>query len=211
MAGDFNHANLKVVLPRLYQHVKYATRGDNTLDKVYTNIKGGYRAKAHLGQSDHVSLLLIPAYSPIRKSVSTIIKTIKTWPLDATPQLQDCFENTDWVFFEHEDLEQYTSAVLGYIKHCSDSVTVDKRIRVHPNKKPWMTGDVQHLVRERDIAFRTGERKLYSTARTDLKRGIKRAKMDYKGKIEDCFRVNDSRRVWQGVQLQTQPPLGRRG
>ena len=40
IAGDFNHANLKVVLPRLYQHVTCATRGDTTLDKVYTNIKG---------------------------------------------------------------------------------------------------------------------------------------------------------------------------
>ncbi|KAK1896420.1 putative protein YpdA [Dissostichus eleginoides] len=103
--------------------------------------------------------------------------------------MQDCFENTDWGFFEHEDLEQDTSAVLGYIKHCTDSVTVDKRIRVHPNKKPWMTGELQRLVRERDIAFRTGERELYSTARADLKRGIKRAKTDYKGKIEDFFQA----------------------
>jgi hypothetical protein len=63
IAGDFNHANLKTALPKFHQHVKCATRGDNILDKVYSNIKLGYKARPlpHLGQSDHLSLLLIPA------------------------------------------------------------------------------------------------------------------------------------------------------
>ena len=39
IAGDFNHANLKAVLPKLHQHVKCATRGANTMDKVYLNIR----------------------------------------------------------------------------------------------------------------------------------------------------------------------------
>ncbi len=36
IAVDFNHANLKTVLPKFYQHVNFATRGNNTLDFVYT-------------------------------------------------------------------------------------------------------------------------------------------------------------------------------
>ena len=49
---------------------KCATRGSRTLDKVYTNIILGYRARplSHLGQSDHLSLLLIAAYAPIKKT-----------------------------------------------------------------------------------------------------------------------------------------------
>lgn len=39
VAGDFNQASLKSVLPKFYQHVKIATRGENTLDLVHTNIK----------------------------------------------------------------------------------------------------------------------------------------------------------------------------
>lgn len=39
VAGDFNKASLKSVLPQFHQHVKYATRGNNTLDLLYTNIK----------------------------------------------------------------------------------------------------------------------------------------------------------------------------
>lgn len=43
--------------------------GERTLDKVYSNIKLGYRAGPllHLGQSDHLSLLLMPAYAPSGK------------------------------------------------------------------------------------------------------------------------------------------------
>ena len=39
VAGDFNKASLKSVLPKFYQHVDCPTRGENTLDHVYTNIK----------------------------------------------------------------------------------------------------------------------------------------------------------------------------
>lgn len=34
IAGDFNHANLRSVLPKFYQNVSCPTRGANTLDNV---------------------------------------------------------------------------------------------------------------------------------------------------------------------------------
>lgn len=61
------------------------------------------------------------------------------WPEGASQQLQDCFENTNWDVFEHQDLEEQTSAVLGYITHCVDTVTNEKEIQVYPNQKPWIT------------------------------------------------------------------------
>ncbi|KAI3359507.1 hypothetical protein L3Q82_013908 [Scortum barcoo] len=36
VAGDFNSANLRKVLLRCHQHISYPTRGENTLDHVYT-------------------------------------------------------------------------------------------------------------------------------------------------------------------------------
>jgi len=41
IAGDFNNADLKAALPKFHQHVRCATRGENTLDKLYFNIKQG--------------------------------------------------------------------------------------------------------------------------------------------------------------------------
>lgn len=67
------------MLPKFNQHIECATRGANILDTVYSNIKQGFRAKqlAHLGQSDHMSLLSFPAYIPLRKSVSTTFRTVR--------------------------------------------------------------------------------------------------------------------------------------
>lgn len=44
VAGDFNHSNFKTVLPRFHQHVSCHTRGNKTLDHVYSNIAGSYKA-----------------------------------------------------------------------------------------------------------------------------------------------------------------------
>lgn len=42
VAGDFNHRNLKTFFPKFHQHVTFPTRGENCLDKVYTNMCGAY-------------------------------------------------------------------------------------------------------------------------------------------------------------------------
>ena len=71
----------------------------------------------------------------------SLTSTVKTLLDGASHQLQDCFERTCWDIFEHPDLEVFTDSVLCYIKNCIDIVTLDKRIQVYPNKKPWMTSD----------------------------------------------------------------------
>ncbi|KAK3569004.1 hypothetical protein QTP86_021586 [Hemibagrus guttatus] len=196
VAGD-----LKAALPGFHKHVKCATRGANILDKVYTNVKLGYRAKPlpHLAQSDHMSLLLIPAYVLLCKTARTSTKTIKTWPDGAYQQLQDCFNRTNWDVFEHQELGVFTDSVLCYIKNCIDTVTADKCIQVYSNQKPWMTREVKRLFRKRNTAFRSGNRAHYSTARDNLKRGIREAKLDYRRRIKDHLDSNNNRQVWQGV------------
>ncbi|KAK1875668.1 182 kDa tankyrase-1-binding protein [Dissostichus eleginoides] len=56
------------------------------------------------------------------------------------------------------------------------------------------------MLRARDSAFRSGDRALYSAARVDLRRGIIKAKADYKTKIEEQLASNNPRQVWQGIQ-----------
>lgn len=77
IAGDFNHVNMTDTTRGFYQHVTIATRGDNTLDRVYTNRHGDYRAVPlpHLGLSDHISILLVPSYSPVLKTTKPTQKT----------------------------------------------------------------------------------------------------------------------------------------
>ncbi len=44
IAGDFNKANLKKVLPNFHQHISCPTRGLNTLDHCYTPLNNAYKA-----------------------------------------------------------------------------------------------------------------------------------------------------------------------
>ncbi len=184
IAGDFNHANLKTVLPKFYQHVNFATRGNNTLDFVYTTGKNAYKAepRPHLGYSDHISVMLIPAYRPLLKLAKPVQKLITIWPDDATSTLQDCFQCTDWNMFKeaatynnHTDLHEYTETVTAYIKKCIDDVTVTKTITTRANQKPWMTAEVRGLLKTRDEAFRSGDKAALKTARANLSCGIKNA------------------------------------
>ena len=124
VAGDFNQTDLRTVLPKFHQHVHIPTRGSNTLDHVYTNIPGSYKALpcSHFDLSDHISLLLLPTYSQLIKRVKPSVKTVKVWTDEGIAALQDCFECTDWHMFRDAttqenliSLEGYTSTVTSYV------------------------------------------------------------------------------------------------
>ncbi len=218
IAGDFNHANLKTGLPKFYQHVNFATRGDNTLDFVYTTVKNAYKAvpRPHLGYSDHISVMLIPAYRPLLKRAKPVQKLITIWPENATSTLQDCFQCTDWNMFKeaatynnHTDLQEYTETVTANIKKCMDDVTVTKTITTRANQNPWMTAEVRGLLKNRDEAFRSGDKAALKTARANLSCGIKNAKWSHAQKINNHFTDSrDTRSLWQAIQTITdyKPP-----
>ncbi|KAK3530795.1 hypothetical protein QTP70_002825 [Hemibagrus guttatus] len=210
IAGDFNHANLKSVLPKFHQYVDFATRGVNALGLVYTNIPGAYRVEArpHLGYSDHISVMLIPAYRPLVRRSKPVLKLVKTWPEGAISALQDCFECTDWDMFRETatnndttDLEEYTSSVTSYISKCIDDVTISKSITTHCNQKPWMTAKVRALLKSRDSAFRARDKDALRTARAKLSRAIREAKHTHSQRIHGHFQSSgDTRHMWQGIQ-----------
>ncbi|XP_073780295.1 uncharacterized protein [Danio rerio] len=210
--GDFNHSNLKTVLPKFHQNILCQTRGNKTLDHVYTNIAEAYAVTPlpHLGQSDNLSLFLTPKYSTLIDRVKPSVRTIKVWPAGVDSTLQDRFQHTDWGMFasqathgSHTDIDSYTSSVLEYINTTIDSVTTQKQITTYPNQKPWMNKEVRLLLKARNTAFRSGDAQAYSTSRANLKRGIKKAKHCYKLKLEEHFSNSDPRRMWQGIQAIT--------
>ncbi|KAI3352042.1 hypothetical protein L3Q82_020854 [Scortum barcoo] len=102
--------------------------------------------------SDHISIMLLPAYRPLLRCHTPKQRTITVWPSDAVPALQDCFQRTDWQIFREAaacegevDLEDYTSAVLGYISKCTEDVT--RTVTEYPNQKPWLNAEVRSLLK----------------------------------------------------------------
>lgn len=107
LAGHFNLACLQLVLPNLVQHVNCATRGNNTLDCVYSNLKQVYRAMplAHSLTISHCSCS--QCMYPLRKQANPTRRTIKAWLEHAPIRLQDFF----WVNTMAHHWE-YTETVL---------------------------------------------------------------------------------------------------
>ncbi|KAI3354852.1 hypothetical protein L3Q82_004551 [Scortum barcoo] len=213
VAGDFNHVNLTDTLPKFYQHVTIPTRGNNTLDRVYTN-----KRDAHTEPSPTptwASLTTSPScwslpYRPLLRHHTPTQRTITVWPSDAVPALQDCFQRTDWQIFREAavregevDLEEYTSAVLGYISKCTEDVTSTRTVTGYPNQKPWLNAEVRSLLKARDAAFRSGDRLALRAARRQLTAGVKRAKAAYAQRIQGHFTSNDPRSMWRGIKCIT--------
>lgn len=80
---------------------------------------------------------------------------------------------------------------------------------ISPNQKPWLTGEVHNLLRARNAAFKVSDDEGLRTARTNLSRGIRKAKKQYAKRTAHNFRDSrDTKRLWQGIQTITvyKPP-----
>ncbi len=207
LAGDFNQTDLRSVLPQFHQHVHTPTRGNNTLDCVYTNSPDSYKAlpHPHFGQSDHISLLLLPTYTQLIKSVKPSETTIKVWTDEATAALQDCFKCTDWQMFRddatqenHNNFEEYT-----YISKCVDDVAITKAAHLFSNQKAWVNGDFRSLSRAKKAAFRSGDKKAYNTVRARQKTGIKEAKQRHQERLETSTPTTP--KIQMGDKLKEKP------
>lgn len=194
VAGDFNHTSLKSVLPKCKQYVDFETRGENTLDLVYTNTPEAYKAAPPTltWATDHISAFLTPACRRLQKQARAERKHARVWPEGAASALQDCFLHTDWDVFRtaasYDDLiniEKYAETVTSYIAKYTEVVTVIKTFTACGNEKPWMIAEVGSLLRARDAAYRAGNTAALRSTRTALKKGIKAAKQAMQRKSRD--------------------------
>ena len=70
------------------------------------------------------SLLLHPCYTPNARSTRHIVRSVRTWPEDAIPRLQECFKTTDWDVFRGQEglarssLDEFNVSVLDYRLLC---------------------------------------------------------------------------------------------
>ena len=96
VASDFNNAKMRKVLPRYHQHISCPTRGANTLDHVYTPFRDVYKAlpRPPFGKSDHVSVLLLPAYRQNLKRHRPVTRTIQRGNDQSDSALRDCFRSS---------------------------------------------------------------------------------------------------------------------
>ncbi len=119
LAGDFNHAGLKSVFPKIHQHTDFPTWGKNTLHFQ----RGAYKALPHLGTSDYNTVMLMPAYRPIDKVTKTSSQTDTSVAGRVIRGTLRHFNITDWNMFKQAatynnttDLQECSETVTAYIQ-----------------------------------------------------------------------------------------------
>ncbi|KAI5629763.1 gastrula zinc finger protein XlCGF28.1-like [Silurus asotus] len=89
-------------------------------------------------------------------------------------------------------------------KNGSCSQWTKETITTRSNQKPWMTANVRALLKQRDSAFRLGDKAALKTARAKLSRAIREAKRTHAKKNHNHFQDSgDTRRMWKGIQAIT--------
>ena len=149
--GDFKWCDCSKHLPGYTKYVNVLTRGDNTLDLFYCNIKNSYNPYKHqkLGSADHSVVYMAPVYKQKLKSGKVIKRTIKQWDKDSVDQLQGCLASTDWSIFLQDNpmLDQLTGVMTDYISFCEDTIVPEKTIKIYPNTIPWITTELKSKIK----------------------------------------------------------------
>ncbi len=208
IAGDFNKANLKKVMPNFHQHISCPTRGQNTLDHCYTQFKNAYKARSlpAFGKSDHAAIFLTPEYKQRIAREPPVEREVTRWSPHSEATLQASLDDVDWDMFRASsaDVSEFTDVAVSFINTLTEQATETVTIRTFSNQKPWVDRSIRDAVNHRTAAYNagllSGNMSEYKTSCYALRRAIRAAKRRYRERIESHFQLNDSRRMWQGLK-----------
>ncbi len=172
------------MFPKIHQHIDFPTRGKITwtlftppreeLTRPYQSPTTEPRS---LGASDHITVMLMPAYRD--RSLKPSNQYTNRYKCGLKGRQRHFFDTTDWDMFKQAatynnttDLQEHSETVTVYITKCIDDVMVTKTITVRANQKPWLTGEVYRLLKARNVAFRAGDEEGLKTARANLSHGL---------------------------------------
>ena len=132
--------------------------GKQILDHLYSRHRDAYKSlpRPPFGESDHNSVLLIPAYKQKLKQEAPVTRSIKKCSDEADAKLQDCFAITDWNMFRDSSdcIEDYTTSVTGFVNKCIEDVVPTVTVHTYPNQKPWTAGKIHTELKGRAAAFK---------------------------------------------------------
>ena len=168
------------------QHIDYPTRGENTLDLIFTS-EPDMIEESHvigkLGDSDHDLIMARLTLDVVRKGSHRRIPIFRRMKRN---RLRNTFLHADWnAMIGGGSMEQAWSAFKGFFREAVESCVPYKT--VGEKRKPlWMTRRAQRLVAKKKKIWRryrqTGRRELlerFNEVNRETKEVIKRAKEEF--------------------------------
>ncbi len=112
----------------------------------------------------------------------------------------------DWDMFRasSSDVSEFTDIALSFVNTLTEQATEMVTIRTFSNQKPWVDRTIRDAVNHRTAAHNagllSGNMSEYKASCYALRRAVRAAKLRYWERIESHFKLNDSRRIWQGLK-----------
>ncbi len=160
IAGDFNKANLKKVIPNFHQHISCPTRGLNTLDHCYTQFKNAYKAHSlpAFGKSDHAAIFLTPDYKQRILQEPPVEREVTRWSPHSEATLQASLDDVNWDMFRasSSDVGEFTEVALSFVNTLTEQATETITIKTFSNQKPWVDRTIRDAVNHRTAAYNAG-------------------------------------------------------
>ncbi len=184
IAGDFNKANLRQVMPNFHQHVSCPTRGPNTLDHCYSQFKNAYKARSlpAFGKSDHAAIFLTPEYKQRLAQEPPVKREVTRWSSNSEAMLQSALDDVDWDMFmaSSSDVSEFTEVAVSFVNTLTEQATETITVRTFPNQKPWVDRSIRDAVNKRTAAYNeallSGNMREYKASCYALRRAVSAAK-----------------------------------
>ena len=163
--------------------------------------------RAPLGRSDQSMVYLIPTYMQKLKSDKPLRTTVKKWTQEAILSLQGCFDCFDWAMFSESCAHQgeYADTVTSYVSFCTDSCIPSKMSQSMQMTNPGSQRTSNTNSLQNNDAFKNSDKNQYKAAKDEAEKAIRRAKAQYRNKLEKQFSTSNSHAVWQITQYKQKP------
>jgi len=131
-----------------------------------------------------------------------VTKTLKIWDRDSIETLSGSFACTDWAVFSDacQDLDELTDTVTDYIRFCTENQIHEKKVKIFPNNKPWVTKELRAVTQKKHSVIKSSDKAALKAVQRELSSLITKCKADYRQKVEDQFKLGNSRSCWQGLK-----------
>ncbi len=88
----------------------------------------------------------------------------------------------------------------GLVAYCEDTVIPKNIVKIYPNNKPWVKKQLKDFLKKKKLAFRQNNLQELHSIQKEIKREIKRAKWDYKLKVEHKLSNNLLGSAWDSIK-----------
>ena len=180
--GDVNHLKIeRLTSGKFVQVVDKPTRGNAILDKIVTNISKHYERPdtfPPLGLSDHNMVLWKPHPRMVKQNAA-VEMAIRPMKASCMREFGQWITIYDWSeVYSVKDPQSKCDVMYKTLYKAIDNHFPKRKVKMHPEDKPWITDDIKALIDKRQQMFASGNRR-WKSVRNLIIRKIAVAKKNY--------------------------------